>query len=162
MGVSTFGVTAATVQLLYLPQIPGFSALTKPTEAAVTVMISQSSGGLAGRLYRENVDAALITSAASAAYLMLAEQLGRMVALKVLKVLPQKLPELAKEYTREVEYFWKELDMHGASLLGDVTLATGESPANGPTSHVSVNNLEQLSGQDMSDVRPLLQKKDRL
>lgn len=162
MGVQTFGVTPATVTSLYFPQVPGFNANTKPTSTAVTEMVSQSAGKLAAKLYAKDVDAEDIDDTDSAAYLTCAEQLGRMVALRVHKVLPQKFPELAKEYTREVKEWFDELNEKGATHLGDATLATGDSPANGPTSHVSENNLEQLAGVDMSPVRPLLQQKDRL
>jgi len=162
VAVNTFGVTPATVQSIYLPQVPGFSALTKPTEAAVTIMISQSAGNLAGRLYAEAIDAEDIDVTTSAAYLMCAEQLGRMVALKVHKVLPQKFPELAKEYTREVKEWFDDLGSKGATFLGDDSLMNTASNPDGPTSHVSENGLEQLAGEDMSPVRPLLQQKDRM
>lgn len=162
MAVNTFGVTPATVQALYLPQIPGFSALSKPTEAAVTIMVSQSAGKLAGRLYGEGIDAEDISVTTSAAYLMCAEQLGKMVALKVHKVLPQKFPELAKEYTREVDAWFKELNEKGGTFLGDSGLNPSSSPSNGPTSHVSTYSLTQLDGEDMSDVIPPLKKSNRL
>lgn len=162
MAAYAFGVTAATVYSLHFPAWGAPSASGKPTAAAVAIMVSQSSGVLATKLYKEGVDAAAITDAATAAYLTCAEQLGRMVALKVLKVSTQKMPELAKELAAEIAAWFDELNKDAATHLGDTALNGNSSPANGPTSHVSEYSLEQLAGEDMSDVIPPLKKSDRL
>jgi hypothetical protein len=162
VAVNTFGVTYSTVQSLWLPQIPGFSALTKPTSTAVTTMVSQAAAELEGKLYGEDITASSITDTASAAYIMCSEQLGRMTALRVLKVLSQQFPELAKEYARQAKAWFDELAAKGGTFLGNDDLQTGDSDPDGPTTHISQYGLTTDSAASMSTTIPRLRRDDDL
>lgn len=162
MAANTFGVTPTTVAALHFPMIPGFTAATKPTTTTVTLMVSHSSGDLAGRLYKEGITASAITDTASIAYLRCAEQLNRMVALKVLKAMSQQFPELSKELQREVDAWFVGLGDDGGTWLGDEALDTGATPADGPNTHINTYDLDTIAADDMSSAAPRLKADDQL
>lgn len=162
MSVSTFGVTANGVRAHLFPQWGDFSVKSSPTLATAGEIVQEAAGELAARLYEENVDAAAITDAASAAYLWCARTLRLMAALRIMQAATQRDPELAKAYAAELAARFKKLDESGATALGDESLATGTSDPDGPTSHVTVFGLTTDAAADMSDAVPFLRKDDRL
>lgn len=163
MSLNTFGVTAAIEYADMFPQWGAPDANSSPTSTTVGRFINEEAADLAARLYAENVVAADIAAVANeVAYTWCAKTLKLMVARRIFAVASQSDPELRRSYGTELDARLKLLAEQGGTALGDSSLATGTSPADGPTSHVSVNSLEQLAGEDMSDVIPLLQKKDRL
>ena len=160
MAVNEFGVTQQTVAAIHFPMWPAFSTSSKPTSTIVGTMITESAGVLTARLYGETITT--ITDTASAAYLMCAEQLRRMVALKVLKASTQQDPELAKALQAEIDAWFAGLSAGGGTFLGNDALQTGASDPDGPTSHISEYGLETDSAADMSTTIPRLRRDDAL
>jgi len=162
MAVNEFGVTQQTVATHHFPMWPAFSTSSKPTAATVALLITESAGVLTARLYGETIIAASITDAASAAYLMCAEQLRRMVALKVLKASTQQDPELAKALQAEIDAWFASLASGGGTFLGNESLQTGSSDPDGPTSHISEFGLTTDEAENMSTTVPRLRRDDAL
>lgn len=162
MAVNEFGVTQQSVAAYHFPMWPAFSAASKPTAATVALMVTETAGALAARLYAETIDSTSISDAASAAYLMCAEQLRRMVALKVLKSSTQQDAELAKALLAEIDAWFKGLASGGGTFLGNEGLQTGASDPDGPTSHISEFGLTVDSASLMSTVVPRLRRDDAL
>jgi hypothetical protein len=160
--INTFGVTQASVAAFHFPMWPAFSAASKPTATTVTSMISEAGGQLASMLYGEAITASAITDVASSAYVMCAEQLRRMVALKVLKASTQQDPELAKALQAEIDAWFVALKAAGGTFLGDEGLTTSPSDPDGPTSHISEYSLKVDEASNMSTVVPRLRRDDQL
>ena len=160
MAVNEFGVTQQTVATHHFPMWPAFSTSSKPTAATVALLITESAGVLAGRLYGENI--ITITDATSAAYLMCAEQLRRMVALKVLKASTQQLPDLAKDLAEEIASWFTGLAAGGGTFLGDDSLSIGDADPDGPTNHINTFGLTTDAAADMSTTVPRLRRDDAL
>ena len=160
MAVNEFGVTQQTVATHHFPMWPAFSTSSKPSAATVALLITESAGVLTGRLYGEAITS--ITDTTSAAYLMCAEQLRRMVALKVLKASTQQDPELAKALMLEIAEWFSMLAAGGGTFLGNEALQTSASDPDGPTSHISENDLVTDSAADMSTTIPRLRRDDAL
>ena len=160
MAVNEFAVTQQTVATHHFPMWPAFSTSSKPSAATVALLITESAGVLTARLYSENITS--ITDTASAAYLMCAEQLRRMVALKVLKASTQQDPELAKALLAEINEWFASLAAAGGTFLGDDALQTGDSDPDGPTSHISEFGLTTDDSDDMSTTVPRLRRDDEL
>jgi hypothetical protein len=160
MAVNEFGVTQQTVATHHFPMWPAFSTSSKPTAATVALLITESAGVLTARLYAETITS--ITDTASAAYLMCAEQLRRMVALKVLKASTQQDPELAKALQAEIDAWFASLASGGGTFLGNESLQTGSSDPDGPTSHISEFGLTTDEAENMSTTVPRLRRDDAL
>lgn len=162
MALNAFGVTATTVREQMFPQWGNFSANSSPTSSVVADIITEESGDLAARLYRENITASSITDAATAPYQWCAKTLRLMVALRILRASTQQAPELAQRYKDELDERLKLLDSDGATALGDSTLQTGASDPDGPTSHISVYGLTVDDSTNMSTTVPRLRRDDDL
>lgn len=162
MALNDFGVTQTSVAAIHFPMWPAFSAASKPTATTVATLISEAAGLMESRLYAEDITASAITDTASAAYVMCATQLRRIVALGVLKASTQQNPELAKELQREIDAWFARLAAEGATFLGNASLQNGASDPDGPTSHISQYGLEVDSADDMSSTVPRLRRDDAL
>lgn len=168
MGVSIFALTANSVRAHMFPQANDYSVNSSPTAAIVAEFIEEEAGELAGKLYAENIVASDIAATLdannlhSAAWLWCVRTLRLMVAIRCLNAGTQADPEVAKAYRAELAKRLKDLDERGATALGDTGLNTGASDPDGPTSHISRNNLTIDASEDMSDTIPALRKSDRL
>lgn len=163
MAVNAFGVTQADVASMHFPHFTGgFTTSTKPTAVAVTLMVSESSGVLAGKLFGENIIASAIVTTTSIAFLMCAEQLRRMVAIKVHMALTQQDTPIAKALQAESKIWLDALAEGGGTFLGDDSLNTGTSDPDGPTTHISQYGLETDVADDMSSVLPSVRMGDGL
>ena len=162
MAVNDFGVSQSSVAAIHFPMWPAFSSASKPTGATVSTMISESAAVLGSKLYAESITAGAITDTQSAAFLMCAEQLRRMVALKVLKSSTQQDPDLAKALLAEIDGWFKGLATAGATFLGNSALQASDSSPDGPTSHISEFSLTTDAAADMSTTVPRLRRDDAL
>ena len=162
MSVSIFGLTAASVRAHMFPQWKDFSVNSSPTAVIVGEIITEEAGELAAKLYGENVNAAAITDTASAAYLWCTKTLRLMVALRVLRASTQQEPELNKAYAAELKKRFEDLAAGGATALGNDSLDTGDSPADGPTTHINQFGLTTLAAEDMSALDDGLKRSDKL
>lgn len=168
MGVSLFGLTAGSVRAHMFPQLSDWDANSSPTSTIVGEVIEEEAGELAGRLYAENVVASSIVSTLdsnnlhSAAWLWCVRTLRLMVALELLKRMSQQYPELAKAYREELDKRLKDLNERGPTALGDESLNSGTSDADGPTTHLSKYSLTVDEADNMSSAVPLCRKDDEL
>ena len=168
MAVNLFGLTVNAVRASMFPQLSDFSVNSSPTLAEGVICLEEEAGELAAKLYRRNIVASGIVSTLDAnnlhspAWLWCARTLRLMVALELLKRMSQQYPELAKAYRTELDARLADLQQSGGTALGNDSLETGSSPADGPTSHISEYGLTTDDPTDMSDVVPLLRKGDRL
>lgn len=162
MSVSVFGVTHTTVRGQYFPAIGSFTANTNPTSTVVASIIDQKAASLEAALAQENISTASITDSASAPYLWCQETLSLMVAVRLLQIITGVDPEVAKSWREELKARLDLLDERGAIALGDVSLDTGNSPANGATTHISHFSLDLPESDDLSSLEPLFRKDDLL
>lgn len=162
MTVTYFGVTAATVRAEYFPMWTAFSGNTNPTSTTVTSsLIPQKYAELAGRLLVENVNAAAVDAdTASVGYSWCQETLALMVAIRILQLATQRDPELAKTYEARLKERFDLLETYGAVALGDSTLDTGDSPANGPTTFITEMDISVPDDSYASGLAPFLRKDD--
>jgi len=135
------------------PMWKDFSVNSSPTLVIVTECILEEAGELAAKLYGEGVNAGAITDAASAAYLWCAKTLRLMAALRILRAATQQEPALATAYAAELAKRLKDLADNGSTALGDSALDSGESPADGPTTHLNQFGIEVSTSDDMSSAR---------
>lgn len=168
MGVNLFGLTANSVRAHMFPQLSDFDANSSPTLTIAAECVEEEAGELAAKLYTEGVTASAIVSTLdanslhSAAWLWCVRTLRLMVALQLLKRMSQQFPELAKAYQTELDVRLKDLAATGATALGDEALDTGDSPADGPTTHLNQYSLTVDDADDMSSAVPSLRKDDAL
>ena len=163
MAVNEFGVTAAKVAAMYFPQwTGGFSASSNPTTTVVGLIVEESAAVLEGRLYAESIAASGITTATSAAYIMCAGQLRRMVALRILRETTQQNPALAESLEKEIEAWFKRLAEQGGTFLGNDSLNPNDADPDGPTTHINTYGLTTDSAADMSTTVPRLRRDDQL
>lgn len=163
MALPVFGVTHATLREVRFPHWTDFSERSSFTDTAVTAIIQEEAADLAGRLYAENVSATAVDAlTTSVAYQWCKKTLHLMAAMRILRDVSVNEPALAQAYGRELDARLKLLAEQGATALGDDSLNTGNSDPDGPTSHISVYELETDDPADMSSVVPALRKGDRL
>lgn len=160
--INEFSLTPAKVRAHMFPRWNEFSDVSSPTEDIVEEMITEQAGNLAAKLYAENIIASGITTPDTAAYQWCVRTLKLMVAVAVLNATTMSDPELTKAYRAELKARLEDLDEKGATALGDAALDAGDSPADGPTTHINTFGLTTDSAEDMSDTVPLLRKSDRL
>lgn len=162
MPVSTFGVTADTVRRHRFPHLDAFSANTAPSLSTVTEAVERAAARLAGKLLLEAITASAITDATSSAYLWCQETLELMAAIRVSEAMTHRDSELLRVWRTEVEARFKELDEGGADALGGGATSTSASDPDGPTSHITQNNLTTDAAADMSTTVPRLRRDDLL
>lgn len=162
MSINVFALTAAKVRAHMFPRWPEFSARSSPTDTTVGEIITEQAAELEGKLYTENIAASGITNDATAAYQWCVRTLKLMCALAILSSSTMSDPELSKKYERELKARLDELAEKGGTALGNDGLETGDSPADGPTTHINQFGLTTLSSTDMSDATPLVKKSDQM
>ncbi len=162
MALPAFGVTAGTVRAQMFPHWADFTANSSPTATTVADIITEESGDLVARLYRENVTASSIGGADTAPYQWCAKTLRLMVALRILRASTVQEPQLAEAWKAELDERLKLLGEEGATAVGDSTLQSGTSDPDGPTSHVSVYGLTTDESTNMSTTVPRLRRDDAL
>jgi hypothetical protein len=159
MALNLFGLTVDSVRAHHFPQADAWTATSRPSEATVTETIDEEAALMAGKLALELVNAFAITTD-SDAYKLCRKILRMQVAVVVARDMTGADPALATRLETTVTKFYEDLDEGGASFLGSGATASGTSDADGPTSHVSVFNLETLSSDDMSSAAPVLRMDD--
>lgn len=163
MSLATFGLSAAIEYADMFPQWSAPDANSTPTTTTVGRFINEEAADLAARLYAENVIASAITTPANeVAYTWCAKTLKLMVAMRIFGVATQQDPELRKSYAAELKARFENLDEKGATALGDSSLDSGDSPADGPTTHLNQFRLDTLSADDMSPLDDGLKRSDPL
>lgn len=168
MATNLFGLTAVSLRRHMFPQWNEFSAQSNVDATTVGEIIEGQAGELAAKLYAENVVASAISSATDAnslhspAFLWCLETLRLMAALRVLRVSTQSDPALAKAYGDELKVRLDNLAEQGPTALGDESLNTSDSPADGPTTHINQFNLTTLDPDDMSPLDDVLKRSDQL
>jgi hypothetical protein len=162
MGLSTFGVSADSVRRHRFPHLDSFGANTAPSLSTVEEAVSRAAARLAGKLLLEAIDAESISDAASSAYLWCQETLELMVAIRVAEAATHRDAELLRVWRTEVDARFTELEEGGADALGGGAVSIGTSDPDGPTSHISQNNLTTDASADMSTTVPRLRRDDLL
>lgn len=164
MPVTTFGVTPDTVRLLYFPHLDAPSTSTAPSLSSQTAMVQEEAGELDGKLERQAISAAGVVAAGTteAPYLWCAKTLGLMVAIRVAEVTRGTDTELLKRWREALKSRLDDLFENGGTALGDASLETSTSPIQGPTTHITQNNLTTDASGDMSTTVPRLRRDDLL
>ncbi len=164
MTIATFAVTYATMRAEYFPHLEEFSAVSNPQATTVTTIISQKAAGLANLLAQEGVSATAVEAltATDPAYLWCQETLALMVAVRLLQLASGKDPKLAEVWRDELVARLKDLAERGAAALGNASLDTSDSPANGPATHITYLGLDLPDADDASSIEPLFRKDDLL
>lgn len=163
MAVATFGVTADSVRVLHFPNLDSWSTSSRPSSTAVTTAIAAEAARLQGRLLKETIVAATIDATpTSAAYLMCADVLVLMVAVRLVRDIPGADSALAKVWAAQVEEWFKLLEDDGGTFLGDESLQTGASDPDGPTDFISEYGLSTGDDSDASTAKPYLRRDDIL
>jgi len=127
-----------------------FIPVSNPQATTVTTIISQKAAGLANLLAQEGVSATAVEAltATDPAYLWCQETLALMVAVRLLQLASGKDPKLAEVWRDELVARLKDLAERGAAALGNASLDTSDSPANGPATHIT------YLGLDLPDAAP--------
>jgi hypothetical protein len=162
MSLSTFGVSADSVRRHRFPHLDSFGASTVPSLSTVEEAVSRAAARLAGKLLLEAIDAEAISDATSPAYLWCQETLELMVAIRVAEAMTHRDSELLRVWRTEVDARFEELDEGGVDALGGGAITTSASDPDGPTSHISQNNLTTDASADMSTTVPRLRRDDLL
>lgn len=162
MAVTTFSITAATVQTAHFPHWQPFSATTKPTSTQVATWITEEAADLGGKLALKSIAASGIDSDTPNALAWCQKTLKLMVAVRVAKAATASNPELAKTLQDDIDARLEALDKHGATLLVDVTASETGNPPEGPTTHISTYSLTVDDSSDMSTTVPRLRRDDAL
>jgi hypothetical protein len=162
MPISTFGVTADTVRRHRFPHLDSFGTSTVPSLPTVTEAVDRAAARLTGKLLLEAIVASAITDVASAAYLWCQETLELMVAIRIAEAMTHRDSELLRVWRTEVTARFEELDAGGVDALGGGATSASESDPDGPTSHISQNNLTTDASADMSTTVPRLRRDDLL
>lgn len=164
MTIYAFGVTPVTVRGECFPAIGAFTTNSNPTAAVVTSIINQKAAELGGLLASEGVSAATVhgLGAEQIPYLWCQETLTLMVAVRLLQIITSNNPKLAEAWANTLSARLKDLADRGAIALGDASLDTGTSPANGPTTHITHFSLSLPSNDDLSSLDPPFRKDDLL
>ena len=162
MAVNVFGLTAALLRADYLPQADDFSAVSSPTATSVARILDQKAAELQGRLLRQAISAAAITTATSSEYLWCQETLGLMVMIRVVGLMTGVNPELVVEWQARLDERLLRLADDGGIELGNAALAVSVSDPNGPTTHITELGLD-VSGlaTSASTITMPLRKDDR-
>jgi hypothetical protein len=129
---------------------------------AVTTAITAEAARLQGRLLKESITAAAITDTASAAYLMCADVLTLIVAIRVARDMTGADPALAKRWQEQVTEWFDLLEKDGATFLGDESLQTSASDPDGPTDFIEEYGLSTGNDSDASSAEPYLRRDDKL
>lgn len=163
MTINTFGIDVASVFQDHFPTWDAPSASSSPNSTRVDEWISQESAVIAGHLLNADVNPDEI-DASSAAYYWCAKVVRQLVAVRVARVLSGANPALAEAWAKDAADSLAMLATQGAGAMGDPALEPdgGDSPNNGPFSHISVNRLTQDAAEDMSDVVPQFRRSDIL
>lgn len=161
MASSSFGIDAESVRRHHFPNADAFSASSRPSAATVAEVIEEEAASMAGALALELVVASDITPASSA-YNACRKTLRMQVAAKLVRLMSGVDSALAQAWDAEVARWYEQLDEGGASFLGDGATATGNSDADGPTSHVSVYGLTTATADELSSPVPFLKMDDEL
>ena len=163
MPVATFGVTPDSVRALHFPNLDAWSTSSRPSSTAVTTGITAEAARLQGRLLKESIIAATIDAApTSAAYLMCADVLVLMVAVRLIRDIPGADSALARVWAAAVEEWFKTLENDGSTFLGDDSLQTGASDPDGPTEFITEYGLSTGDVADASSAEPYLRRDDIL
>lgn len=162
MALATFGVSADSVRRHRFPHLDGFGPSTAPSLSTVEEAVSRAAARLAGKLLLEAIEADAITDVTSPAYLWCQETLELMVAIRVAEGSTHRDSELLRVWRAEVESRFDELEVGGAEALGGGATSTSASDPDGPTSHISQNNLTTDASADMSTTVPRLRRDDLL
>lgn len=150
MASSLFGLDAESVRRHHFPNFDAFSAGGRPSLATVSEAIEEEAAHMAGALALELVDASAIAPASSA-HNTCRRILRMQVAARLARDIPGIDSELARAWDAQVQRWYEQLDEGGVSFLGDGATATGNSDADGPTSHLSVYGLEGDTAEAMSN-----------
>lgn len=162
MALATFGVSADSVRRHRFPHLDSFGPNTAPSLSTVEEAVSRAAARLAGKLLLEAIEADAIVDVTSAAYLWCQDTLELMVAVRVAEGSTHRDSELLRVWRAEVESRLRELEEGGADALGGGATSTGTSDPDGPTSHISQNNLTTDASADMSTTVPRLRRDDML
>ena len=163
MAVSIFGVTVDSVQGHHFPHFDAWSGQSRPTTTVVTEAINAEAARLQGRLLKESISAATIMAApTSAAYLMCADVLRLMVAVRLARDIPGMDSPIARAWEKQVTEWFKLLEQDGSTFLGDDSLQTGTSGADGPTDFIGEYGLSTGDDADASTAEPYLRRDDVL
>lgn len=163
MSVAEFAITAEAVRASVFPHWSAFSSTTKPTATLVATYITEEAADLGGKLMLKGVAPSAITSGGTPyAYAWCQKTLKLMVGARVAKAATASNPELAKTLQEELERRFELLEAHGEALLVDVSSSTDDSPAEGPTTHISQYGLTVDDEADMSTTVPRLRRDDPL
>lgn len=161
--LNTFSVTAETVMADCFPTSNPLDDLSRPTEETCERWIEQAASDLAGRLLGADISPDSI-EAESIAESWCANIVTLMVGIRLARVLTGMNGDATKAWADEVKDALERLRTQGAAALGDTGLVpdAGDSPSNGPTSHISKNQLEQDTAENMSSVVPQFRRSDIL
>ncbi len=159
----SFGVTYTSIRDEFFPQWGAFSANSNPTATTVTTLITQKYADLAGKLLIKGIAIATVDAATSSVgYSWCQETLGLMVAIRVLQLVTQRDPELAKAYLQRLTERLSALETYGAAALGDRTLDTGTSPSSGPTTFIDQMGITLPDDSEASELVPFFRRDDQV
>lgn len=160
MAVTTFGVVADDIRLLYFPHSNPFSTNTSPSAVTVGRIITRQAAVLEGRLYRQGVTASAIEED-TPAYEQCAGQLCLMVAITCARAMKQTEADVVKAWKAESDAWMEMLQSEGATFLGNQGLEHG-TPPTGPVTHITALGLELPDVADASSLTPMFRKDDPL
>ena len=159
--MSTFNVSATTMRDEFFPQWGAFSANSNPTTTTVATIITQKYADLAGKLLIKGIAIATVDAASSSVgFSWCQETLGLMVAIRILQLVTQRDPELAKAYTLRLAERLGALETYGAAALGDRALDTGSSPSSGPTTFIDQMGITLPDDSEASTLAPFFRRDD--
>lgn len=161
-GVNLFGVTFTNLYTRHFPQWSQASTESNPSSATVAEIIDECAATLEAKLLQEDIDATELLVTNAAAYLWCRETLRLMAAIKVLPVATQQVPELSKDWQRELTARWQELADEGYLALGSGVSAPTEQP-DGPTTFIDSMGLSVANNNaDASSLDFPFHKDDQL
>jgi len=165
VAINVFGVTADGVQRHMFPQWPSFSTKSNPTAVTVGEIIDEQAAKLAGQLLKRSIDAsttALTQSGHPLGWAWCASTLKLMVAMQIVPAVTGLDPAVVNRWGRELKERLKELEEHGATVLGDVTAdEETDSPLEAST-HIDQYDLETSDTSLMSGTGVRLRYDDEL
>lgn len=169
MAPPLFGVTIDNVRATYFPTITGFSANTKPTDAAVTIMLNDSAAALGAAMIKKNLNPTSISADAGVTspigYQRCQEIIRLWCAVKASDAIQQKDSKLVERWWKQVQAFLADLNVNGYAALGDVPKPS--LSAVGPRTHIDelslkINSNPPPSGGQGSDASPVFLKEDQV
>ena len=162
MAVAFFGVTVEAVRGHHFPNFDAWTTSSRPSSTIVTEAINAEAARLQGRLLKESITAATIDAApTSAAYLMCADVLRLMVAVRLARDMPGVDSPLAKVWADQVKDWFDLIEKDGATFLGDNGLNANTDP-DGPTDFIGEYALSTGDDADASTAKPYLRRDDVL